>query len=242
MFITTPASKYTIFVPVVEQYKWFHARGSYVGSSIIPFFFPFFFFYCSTYCFLLLPAELSVSHSLSAPVFAFLLCPTFCLLPVEPQVQMFRSVHSASWCCATSPAGQQKAPAVPDQLPPDTKASHTNTLCWPTPSGPARPHVAGWAGRRSDCWNGVGGVKIGVKTVKVIQQPLCIIVWHYQQCSAEGLPQMPTSGHSGSVFLPLPPCGESVPVHPVTHTWNKQIHCLVALAFIAVESHEWHEK
>lgn len=51
MCITMPASKYTVFVPAVEQYKWFHALDSGVSSSIIPSYF---------YCFLRLPAELSV--------------------------------------------------------------------------------------------------------------------------------------------------------------------------------------
>ena len=34
MFITMPASKYTLFAPAVEQYEWFHASCG--GPSIIP--------------------------------------------------------------------------------------------------------------------------------------------------------------------------------------------------------------
>lgn len=45
-----PASKYTLFSPAVEQYKWFHAWASCGSSSIIPVFF-----------IALLPAVLSVS-------------------------------------------------------------------------------------------------------------------------------------------------------------------------------------
>lgn len=35
MFIITPASKYTWFVPAVAQYKWFNSQGSCVGNSAI---------------------------------------------------------------------------------------------------------------------------------------------------------------------------------------------------------------
>lgn len=216
--IRMPASKYTVFVHAVEQYKWFHASDWGVSSSIIPSYF---------YCFQRLPAELSVfifyiffflshqmffhaqpllTHSLPTPV------PRACLSPlagfplcsfyliqtviVAPRVQMFHSLPPSfsTWSCEKShePSRMHQSCQTSSLWTQQqtTQTLSKNTFCWPTLSGMSLPNGSGWTELRSDCWNGIG-VKTGLKTIKVIWQTFYIIVWHYQQCSAEGCVRYP---------------------------------------------------
>lgn len=126
MFITMPASKYTLFVPAVEQYKWFHAWASCVSSLSWDFSLSSRRFYC-IYCFFTASCyavHLNISHfsflpyltsSLprSIPLFASFSLSSCCFSPlflslshprshcVKPQVQMLHSVPPpfSMWSC-----------------------------------------------------------------------------------------------------------------------------------------------
>lgn len=169
-------------------------------------------------------------HSLCFPLlvlFSFSLCCSFYLTHtaiVKPWVQMFHllptSIHHV--VSQKTPWTQQNTSAMADpastQHPPlDTTANHTNTLeeqffCWPMLSGTLLPNGFGWAELRSEHWNDVW-VRMRVKCIKVIWQTFNVIafvlLWHYQQCSADGCLKS-TSLHSYSACLPQPPCGEKM--------------------------------
>lgn len=302
MFITMPASKYTVFAPAVEQYKWFHASASCVSSlscDFSPSSFLFSFF--CIYYFLLLPAvllvwifhtflsvssvlwcktSLSEPQSLSTHVcfcltcahthifslfvfvtqthrkthFPFSACLSLlALFPhcsvylthiviVKPRVQMLRSVSPpfSMWSC--------EKPHEPSRMHQSCQTPHPhnsslwtqqqttqNTLeehfCWPKPY---LAHCSLMVLVELNWGQSIGtaiGVRMGVKSIKVIWQTFYIIAFvTLSAVFSRGLPQISTSGQFGLVCLPIPPCGEEMPMH----LWAKVSSKLLCVWFTGV--------